>query len=122
MPFLPSTFIQNEVLNSIKTDTPFLALYTSSPNAGGGGTEVTGGSYSRKAITYGAITAGSMSNSALITYAGLPSATITHYAVLDAATGGNLKGYGALNSPAIVVAGDQLQFTVGSHSISVSGS
>lgn len=122
MPFLPSTFIQNEILNSIKTDTPHLALFTASPNAGGGGTEVSGGTYARRPITYGSITAGAMSNSAVISFTGLPNSTITHYAVFDALTGGNMKGYGAINSDSIIVSGDQMQFPVGSHSINVSGS
>lgn len=122
MPFVPSTNLITDTLNSIKNDTPFLALYTASPNAGGGGTEVSGGSYARQAISYSAIVSGSMSNSTAITYNGLPNATITHYGVLDAATGGTLKGFGALNSPVTVVSGDQVQFPVGTHSISITGS
>ena len=121
MPFLPTTLLTNEVLNSIKNDTPYLALFTSSPNAGGGGTELAG-SYARQPITYGAISSGSMSNSAAITYTNLPNATITHYAVFNAATGGTMKGYGALNSPVVAVTGDQVQFPVGSHTISLTGS
>lgn len=121
MAFFPTTLLTNEVLNSIKSDTPHLALFTSSPNGGGGGTEV-GGSYTRQPITYGAISSGSMSNSSAITFTNLPNATITHYAVFNAATGGTMKGYGALNSPVVAASGDQVQFTVGSHSISLSGS
>ena len=122
MPFVPSTNLITDTLNSIKNDTPFLALYTASPNAGGGGTEVSGGSYARQAISYSAIVSGSMSNTAALTYSGLPNATITHYGVLDAATGGTLKGFGALNSPVMAVSGDQVQFPVGSHSVSITGS
>ena len=121
MPFFPTTVLINSTLNSIKTDTPHLALFTSSPNAGGGGTEL-GGSYTRLPITYGAISGGSMSNSSAITFTNLPTATITHYAVFNAATGGTMKGYGALNSPVSAVSGDQVQFPVGAHSISLSGS
>lgn len=121
MPFLPSNTLINDTLNSIKSDTPHLALFTSSPNAGGGGTELAG-SYSRQPITYGAISSGSMSNSAAITFTNLPTATITHYAVFNAATGGTMKGYGALNSPVLAVSGDQVQFPTGSHTISLTGS
>lgn len=121
MAFLPSTQLIEDTLNSIKSDTPHLALFTSSPNAGGGGTEL-GGSYSRQPITYGAISAGSMSNSSAITYTNLPNATITHYAVFNASTSGTMKGYGALSSPVSAVTGDQLQIPIGSHSISLSGS
>lgn len=122
MPVLPSTALITSTLNSIKTDTPYLALYTSAPNAGGGGTEVSGGSYARLAITFSAISSGSMSNTAAIVFAGLPNATITHYGVLNAATGGTLKVYGSLNSSVAAVSGDQVQFPVGSITINLAGS
>lgn len=122
MPVLPSTALITDTLNLIKNDTPYLALYTASPNAGGGGTEVTGGSYARQAVTFGAISSGSMSNSSTITFSGLPNATITHYGILDASTGGDLKVYGAINSVATVVSGDQLQFPTSSVTINLAGS
>lgn len=122
MPVLPTTALITDTLNLIKNDTPFLPLYTSSPTVSGGGTEVTGGSYSRKAITFGAITSGTMSNTANFPYAGLPTSNITHYGILNAATGGTLKVFGALNSPASVVMGDQLQFPASSITINLSGS
>lgn len=122
MAVFPSTALITSTLDSIKTDTPFLALYTSSPNAGGGGTEVSGGSYERLPITFSAITNGSMSNTAAIVFAGLPNATITHYGVLNAATGGTLKVYGALNASTSVISGDQVQFSPGSITINLAGS
>ena len=122
MAFTPTTTQSTATLNLIKNDTPYLALYTTTPTVGGGGTEVSGGSYARQAITYGAISSASMSNSAVITFTGMPNATVTHYAVLNAATGGTMKGFGALNSPVTTVTGDQVQFVIGAHSVSVSGS
>lgn len=122
MPVLPSSALITSTLNLIKNDTPYLALYTSSPNAGGGGTEVTGGSYARAAITFGSITGGSMTNSSAITFSGLPNSTITHYGILNASTGGTLKVYGALNSSAAVVTGDQVQFLTSTITVNLSGS
>ena len=122
MAVFPSSALITSTLNSIKTDTPHLALYTSAPNAGGGGTEVSGGSYARLPITFGAISSGSMSNTAAVVFAGLPNATITHYGVLNASTGGTLKVYGALNSSVSVITGDQVQFPVGSITINLAGS
>lgn len=121
MPFLPTNSLTNSTLELIKGDTPHLALFRSSPGPSGGGTELNG-SYSRQPITYGAVAGGSMSNTAAITYANLPNATITHYAVFNAATGGTMKGYGALSSPVTAVTGDQLQIAVGAHTISLTGS
>lgn len=122
MAFFPSTTTIEDTLELIKDDTPYLALYTSSPNAGGGGTEVTGGSYVRKAITFGAISSGSMTNSSAITFTGLPAGTITHYGVFNAESSGTFKGYGALNAPVSAASGDQVQFPASSISISVTGS
>lgn len=122
MPFLPSTTLITDTLNLIKNDTPYIALFTASPNAGGGGTEVTGGSYARQSITFGAIASGSMSSSNTITFTGLPSATITHYAIFDAVSSGDMKGYGALSSTATVTSGDQMQFSAGTITVSLAGS
>lgn len=122
MPVLPSTQLITDTLNLIKTNTPFLALYTASPNAGGGGTEVSGGSYARQSVTFGAISGGAMSNTSAVTFTGLPAATITHYGILTAVTGGSLKVYGALNTSAAVISGDQVQFPIGSITINLSGS
>lgn len=122
MSVLPTTSLITSTLNLIKNDTPYLALYTSSPNAGGGGTEVSGGSYARQAITFGSITSGSMTNSSAITFSGLPNSTITHYGILNASTSGTLKVYGALNSTATVISGDQVQFPASSITINLTGS
>lgn len=122
MAVFPSTTFITSVLNLIKNDTPYLALYTSNPGAGDTGTEVTGGSYARQAITFGSITSGSMSNNSTITFSGLPSATITHYGIRNASTAGDLLVYGTLNSPAVIVSGDQLQFSSSSITVNLSGS
>lgn len=122
MPAIPTSSYITETLNLIKSNTPHLALYTSSPNDGGGGTEVTGGSYARKPITFGAITSGSMSNTSAITFTGLPTSNITHYAILSAATGGTMRVYGSLNSAAAVVSGDQVQFPANNITINLAGS
>lgn len=122
MSVFPSTSLVQDALSLIKNDTPYLALYTSSPSAGGGGTEVSGGSYSRKSITFGSITSGAMSNTNTITFSGMPTANITHFAIHDASTGGELKVYGALSSTAAIVSGDQVQFAIGSIQINLSGS
>ena len=117
----PTIDLQNSILSLIKSGTPHLALFTSSPNASGGGTEV-GGSYTRKPVTYGAISNGAMSNSTVIMFTNLPKTTITHYAVMSAATGGIMYCYGALSANTSTEIGDQLQFVVGAHSLSFQGS
>ena len=122
MSVLPSSAYITETLNLIKNNTPYLALYTASPNAGGGGTEVSGGSYARQSVAFGAISSGSMRNTSAITFTNLPAATITHFAVLSASTAGTMRVYGALNASAAVISGDQVQFPVGSITINLAGS
>lgn len=122
MPVLPSTVLVTETLNLIKNDTPFLALFAANPTPAGTGTEVSGGSYARQPITFGTISGGAMSNTAAVTFSGLPNANITHYGIRDAVTAGDLKVYGTLNSTAVVISGDQVQFPIGSIVINLSGS
>lgn len=122
MPVFPSNVLITEALNLIKTETPYLALYTSNPTAADTGTEVTGGSYARQAITFGTITAGAMSNTGALTFSGLPAANITHWGIRDAASGGDLKVFGAMSSTTNVVSGDQVQFPISAITINLSGS
>jgi len=44
----------------------YLALYTAAPNDAGGGTEVSTGGYARQALTCGAASAGTCSNSVAV--------------------------------------------------------
>ena len=93
-----------------------VALFTAAPSDAGGGTEVTGGSYARAAVTsslanwagtqsVGSTTAstgtgGATSNNNAITFPA-PTANwgaVTHFGIFDAASGGNLWAWGALAS------------------------
>lgn len=119
MAIYPTTALINTTLAQIQTG-HYLALFTATPNAGGGGTEVSG--YTRLAITFGTVTAGSMSNTAELLFSSLPTANISHYAIMSAATGGIMKAYGALSSTAAVVSGDQIRVPVGGVTVGFAGS
>lgn len=121
MSVLPSTVFIGEIYGLITGDTPHLALYTSNPGVGNTGTEVTGGSYARKPITFGAISGSSISNSAALTFSGMPTATVTHWGILDALSGGDLKVYGALDGTVGSVSGDEIIFPIGNLTINLSG-
>jgi hypothetical protein len=78
-----------------KTGTLYFALFTSAPDDTGGGTEVSGGSYARVAVTPSdsnfSVTGNAATNITAITFP-TPSAawgTITHAVIYDAATSGN---------------------------------
>ena len=84
-----------------------VALYTAAPGETGGGTEVSGGSYARVQRnpldanwSAASATDGLTDNVAALTYPA-PTANwgvITHFAILDATTGGNFLVYGALTT------------------------
>lgn len=98
----------------------FLALYNGDPTSGG--TEVTGTGYVRKAITFSAPVGGAVSNAPAITYSTVATNwnTITHYAIYDALSAGNLLVSGSLNAPLLVSSGiASLSVPVASLSISL---
>lgn len=120
MPALPSTAYSTEILNLIRTG-HYLALYTSNPGPTNTGTEVTGGGYARKAITFGSITNAEIKNTAAITFPDMPTATITHYAIFSAATGGTMRVYGSLTNQAALQSGWQYQIPVNGLTIASTG-
>ena len=122
MPMFPSTPMISDIADLFSTGTPFLALYTTNPTAADTGTEVTGGSYARQAITFGSVTAGAISNTVAINFTGLPNATITHYGIKSASTGGALRGFGALSSSMVSTTGDEMTFAIGSLQVTIAGS
>lgn len=123
-----STYLANELLdhafdNAAYTSptTVYFALFTSNPTADDAGDEVTGGSYARQAMSFGAASSASTSTDAAITFGGLPDTTstpITHYGIYDASTSGNLLYYGALSASVSTESGDELKLDTGAIDIS----
>lgn len=108
-----SIYLSNALLNATLRDvsftspaTVYLACYTTDPTANDSGTEVTGGSYARPSITFAAPSSGTSVNNADVAIPGMPGVTVTHVAIRDAASGGNLLFYGALSTPRTLTAGD----------------
>jgi hypothetical protein len=93
----------------------YLALYTSDPTINNTGTEVSGGSYARKAITVDTDSDGdgSVKNTAAITFNSMPAVTVTHFAVFDALTGGNPIMYDTFPIPAQMSAGENFTIDIG---------
>jgi len=139
-----SDFLENMIVDWIfRTRTPakptalYVALFTAAPSDAAGGTEVTGGSYSRVnlapldanwAATQGGNSGnssgsgGATSNSAAITYPA-PTAnwgTVTHFGIFDAITGGNLLIWDALTAARTILNGDPAPaFAIGQLAITV---
>jgi len=104
--------------------TLYFGLHTSATTDAGGGTEVTGGSYARKAVTASLAnfagtqaaasttassgTGGVTSNNGVIDFPA-PTAnwgTVTHWSVWDASTSGNMLYHGALTTSKTINNGD----------------
>jgi len=99
-----------------------VALFTSATNDAGGGTEVTGGSYARQVMAFDTPVAGATQNTSDVTFP-TPTAgwgTITHTALFDAVTGGNMKMHGALAVSKTILTGEAFRFSLGDYDISVS--
>jgi hypothetical protein len=105
----------------------YVALYTSAPNdastGSSGGTEVSGNGYSRQSVSWAAAsgTGGTTSNSGVVTFtaSGGSFGTVTHLAIADASSGGNLLWHGAMTSSKAVADGDSLQFAVGAIDLTI---
>jgi len=121
---------QAVILTAIKTNSLELALYTSDPTASDAGTEVSGGSYARQAITFGTNTVVSggtqIANTGVVTFPQASadwSAPISHWGVRI--VGGALVGHGEITQSAVatsrmVRSGDVYQQAIGSVILKVS--
>jgi hypothetical protein len=120
-------YLSNQMLDTVlgavaytAPATVYIALYTVAPTGAGGGTEVSGGSYARVAVTnnltnFPSASAQSKSNGVLWNF-GTATAnwnTIVAAAVYDASTGGNELYWGPLATPRTVLSGDSFNIPIG---------
>lgn len=114
------TQILNAVLRNIPYTSPnpvFVGLYTTWGVGDAPGTEVAGGSYARTAASFTVPDDGSCTNAGPSALA-FPIATtdwgtITHFALFDDDTLGNVLFHAALTTPIVVGSGDTAQFPPG---------
>lgn len=96
----------------------YLALFTSDPTVAGTGTEVAGGSYTRQSITWAAEAGGRIANSGTINFTNLPACTVTHWAIYDAVSAGNLLYFGAFEINVVRTAGQAIDIVAGNIEVS----
>jgi len=123
-----SNFLENAVINAVLRNTSYtspatvyVALYTSDPTDADTGTEVSGGSYARTAVTFGAPSNGVTTNSASVTF---PTATaswgtVSYIGLRDASTSGNLLFHTALDEAKTVGTGDIFTISTGNLSVTL---
>lgn len=93
----------------------YAALHTADPTDAGTGAEVSGGSYARQPVTFPSPTNGVTSPGSDILF---PTATanwgtVTHVAIWDSLTGGNLLKSGALTASQAVNTGNTFKLPAG---------
>lgn len=123
-----SNYLENALINATLRNTSYtspttvyVGLYTTDPGEGNTGTEVSGGSYARTAVTFGAPSNGVSTNSGAVTF---PTATgtwgtVTHIGILDASTSGNLLYYTPLDASKSIASGDVFTISVGNLSVTL---
>lgn len=124
-----SNFLENALINVTLRNTtytavaqPYVALFTSDPTDAGTGTEVSGGSYARTAVTMGAPSNGVSTNSADVTF---PTATgswgtVGWIGIYDASTSGNLLYHTPLDTAKAITSGDIFKISTGNLSVTLS--
>lgn len=110
------TNILNHVLRNVAYASPavvYLALFTvAEDDTGSTGTEVSGGSYARQLIVFGAPSGNQVANSVDILFpvASADWGTVVHFGIYDAASAGNLLYHAPLTASRTILTGDQLRF------------
>ena len=124
-----SNFLENALINATlrattytSVATVYVSLWTSDPTDAGSGTEVSGGSYARTAVTFAAPSNGATTNNADVTF---PTATaswgtVGWIGINDAATSGNLLYHTPLDTSKTIDSGDIFKISTGNLSVTLS--
>lgn len=110
MAFTPTAL--SAASDAIKALAGFVSLHTADPGLTGTA-EATGGSYVRKAVTWGASSDGDTAGSQVTWTCGtdLAAGTYTHAGYWSASSAGTYYGGNALSASKTVASGDQLKYT-----------
>jgi len=123
-----SNYLENALINGTlratsytAPTTVYVALYTSDPTDADTGTEVSGTSYVRQSVTFGAPSNGVTTNSAAVEFpqAGGSWGTVTYIGLRDASTAGNLLYHTALDTSKTIATGDVFRIAIGSLSVTL---
>ena len=132
-----SNYLENKVLDHVLTATTYtapaaryLALFTNTSTNAAANLEAgtltdeistSGTAYIRKAVTFAAASSGSSATNATVTFDAATATwgTITHIAVMDAVSSGNVLFYGAVTTSKTIETGDTFQVSSGNLTISL---
>jgi hypothetical protein len=123
-----SNYLENALINATLRNTSYtspttvyVSLWTSDPTDAGSGTEVSGGSYARTSVTFGAPSNGVSLNNADVVF---PTATaswgtVGWIGINDNSTGGNLLYHTALDIAKTIDTGDIFKIETGNLSVTL---
>jgi len=123
-----TNYLENKLLDHVLRNvtytsptTAYVGLFTTAPDDTGAGTEVSGGSYARVSVSVTTASAGAVTSSANVTF---PQATgswgtISHLAIFDALTSGNMLMYTELTTSKVIGNGDIFQISSGNLSVTL---
>jgi hypothetical protein len=132
-----SNYLENKVLDHVLTTTSYsapaaryLALFTNTSGSAAANLEAgtltdeistSSTAYAREVVTFAAASGGSSATNATVTFdtATANWGTITHVAVMDAETSGNVLFYGAVTTSKTIETGDTFQVSSGNLTISL---
>lgn len=118
--------IENSLLDALvgsatwTVTTPvMLRLCTSLGDDATPGTEVAGGSYAPKPVSFSTASGGSITNTAMLTFTGMPACTVVAVEVWDSGVSPKRLAYGALSESKTFSSGDSIQFVPGTITLSL---
>ena len=125
-----SNYLENALLNGTLNATTYTApttvyvsLWTSNPNDDGSGTEVSGGSYARVAVSFATATgtSGQVLNDAVVEFTTATAGwgVVGWIGINDAASGGNLLYHTALDTAKTIDSGDIFKIATGNLSVTL---
>jgi hypothetical protein len=123
-----SNYLENALINVTLRNTAYttptlvyVGLYTTDPTDANTGTEVSGGSYARTAVTFAAPSNGVTTNSADVTFPTSSGSwgTVGWIGILDASTAGNLLYHTPLDVSKTISSGDIFKISTGNLSVTL---
>ena len=123
-----SNYLENALINAVLRNTTYtspatvyVSLWTTDPTDAGSGNEVSGGSYARTSVTFGAPSNGVTSNNADVSFPQATASwgTVGWIGLNDASTCGNLLFHTPLDTSKTIDSGDIFKIASGSLTVTL---
>lgn len=123
-----SNYLENKVLDHVLRNTSYtspttvyVGLFTTDPTDAGTGTEVSGGSYARQALSVTTASGGIVTSSADVTFPQATASwgTVSHIGLMDALSSGNLLMHTPLTTSKTIDSGDILKISSGNLTVTL---